>query len=411
MAIIFVHGVNNRKENPDYETRRQVTEGFLRRFLGGVSINGKPIRNSNPVFPYWGDRGVKFAWNMKSLPAAEADALGAGIDPDFRPLVSYIHDALPHPGAGRDEPLLALARQSLPRAVDMLVEVVIQTAPAANREDASRFVIEAQLYASRFEPPVPPPTWLATIASDEQFFARLLTEISPATAAGTEALGGRLGAIANLLAAGAAKLKMATKAAAGTILDRTGNFASTQILGWSRQSLNASLGRFFGDIFVYMDTRGDRQTPGPIPKFLLEQWDEAISATPGEPLVIIGHSLGGVISYDLLTHFRPDLQVDLFVSVGSQVSHFEEMKRFKASRPDIPGAGGARVPKCPTIKHWINAYDVVDIFSYSCKAVFDGVDDYAYDTKTYVIKAHGAYLEQARFYERLRARIQALPVV
>ena len=154
MAIIFVHGVNNRKENPDYETRRQVTEGFLRRFLSGVSINGKPIRNSNPVFPYWGDRGVKFAWNMKSLPAAEADALGAGIDPDFRPLVSYIHDALPHPGAGRDEPLLALARQSLPRAVDMLAEVVIQTAPAANREDASRFVIEAQLYASRFEPQI-----------------------------------------------------------------------------------------------------------------------------------------------------------------------------------------------------------------------------------------------------------------
>jgi pimeloyl-ACP methyl ester carboxylesterase len=207
------------------------------------------------------------------------------------------------------------------------------------------------------------------------------------------------------------QLKMATQAAARTVLDRTGNFASTEILGWSRQSLNANLGRFFGDIFVYMDERGTREAPGRIPTFLLSEWDKAIAATPGEPLIIMGHSLGGVISYDLLTHFRPELQVDLFVSVGSQVSHFEEMKRFRCSRPDIPGAGGPRVPKWPNIKHWINVYDVVDIFSYSCKSIFDAVDDFYYDTKTYVIKSHGAYLKQARYYERLRDRINKLPAV
>lgn len=38
MAVIFVHGVNIRIENPDYETRRQVTEGFLKRCLMGASI-------------------------------------------------------------------------------------------------------------------------------------------------------------------------------------------------------------------------------------------------------------------------------------------------------------------------------------------------------------------------------------
>ena len=29
---------------------------------------------------------------------------------------------------------------------------------------------------------------------------------------------------------------------------------------------------------------------------------------------------------DLLSHYRPDINVDLFVSVGSQVAHFEELK-------------------------------------------------------------------------------------
>jgi hypothetical protein len=50
----------------------------------------------------------------------------------------------------------------------------------------------------------------------------------------------------------------------------------------------------------------------------------------------------------------------------------------------------------------------VDIFAYACDRVFDRVEDFRYDTKTYTIKAHGAYFEQARFYERLRVRIDQL---
>jgi hypothetical protein len=410
MAVIFVHGVNNRMEDPDYEAQRNIIAGFLKRYLAGVRINGKSLAIFDPAFPYWGNLGVSFAWQMQSLPSGEMDALGSAVDPALRPLVSYLHDALPDPKTAVDEPLVALARQSFPRAIDLLSEVVTQTAPPNDAAMVGRFVVEAQIYASRFEPPRPPPNWLAAVSTDQQFCSQLLCEISQSTT-DEQALGGAFGAIGNRIAAGVVQLKMATQAAARTVLDRTGNFASTEILGWSRQSLNANLGRFFGDIFVYMDERGTREAPGRIPTFLLSEWDKAIAATPGEPLIIMGHSLGGVISYDLLTHFRPELQVDLFVSVGSQVSHFEEMKRFRCSRPDIPGAGGPRVPKWPNIKHWINVYDVVDIFSYSCKSIFDSVDDFYYDTKTYVIKSHGAYLKQARYYERLRDRINKLPAV
>ena len=231
-----------------------------------------------------------------------------------------------------------------------------------------------------------------------------------ASPGGPQALGGPFGAIGNWVAAGAAKVKQATKAATEKVLDTVGDFASTKVLAWTREPLNENLSRFFGDVFVYMDSRGDKTAPGPIPAHILSEWDKAIAAAPaGEPILIIGHSLGGVISYDLLTHFRPDLQVDLFVSVGSQVSHFEEMKLFKSSDRRIPGAGGTKVPKPANIKNWINVFDVVDIFSYSCRDIFDSVVDFGYDTNTYVIKAHGAYFEQSRFYERLRARMNALP--
>jgi hypothetical protein len=122
----------------------------------------------------------------------------------------------------------------------------------------------------------------------------------------------------------------------------------------------------------------------------------------------VGHSLGGVVTYDLLGFYRPDIKVDLFVTVGSQIGHFEEMKLFRLSDPAIRAPAKATPP--PNVLKWINVYDIVDIFSYALTGIFDRFDfDGEYDTKTYVIKAHSAYFNQARLYERLRARIDQLP--
>ncbi len=61
MPVIFVHGVNNRIEDPGYEARRQLTAKFLARFLEGVSINGKQLGAVDPAFPYWGNLATRFA--------------------------------------------------------------------------------------------------------------------------------------------------------------------------------------------------------------------------------------------------------------------------------------------------------------------------------------------------------------
>jgi hypothetical protein len=412
MPVVFVHGVNNRKENPDYEPRRLVTERFLLKYLSGATINGKRLDDFRAIFPYWGDLATRFAWGMKSLPSGSIDALGvAGLEARLRPIVALVGDAVAVPGQAKDEPLTALAQKSFTLAVEVLCELALQDATAADASAAATFVVEVQMYATTYAPPANPPAWIRGVTTDEQFVGQLLAAVRARAAASEADVLGVIDSIANAVATAAAKLKQATRGAAGKVLDRAGDFASTKMLAWSRAPLNATLGRFFGDVFVYMNSRGVRERPGDIPRRILDDWDRARAAAPQEPFVLVGHSLGGVISFDLVSHFRPDVIIDLFVTVGSQVSHFEEMKLFRVSDVAIPNTATPRVPKPGNIKHWINVLDEVDIFSYACSEVFENVHDLRYDTQTYTIKAHGAYLEQARFYERLRARIDELPAL
>lgn len=402
MPIVFVHGVNNRKEDPGYEARRKLIERFLKDHLSGITVNGKTLVNASTTFPYWGDLATKFAWNMASVPPMKggAQALGS-VDEDMRAIVAMIHDRLGELAPGQAQPLTAVAEKSLSDAVELISDILLSTptVDVGDSELIATFVADAQAYAEQN----PAPAWLDGVSTDPQLIAELLTAVAGTPS--VNALGNPFKKIGKWLGAAATKVKTAVTKAVGATIDRTGDYASTKLLGSTRMSLNGTLGRFFGDIFIYLDDRGDSAKPGAIPARILPH----LAETATEPLVIVCHSLGGVITYDLLTHFIPNTKVDLLITVGSQVSHFEEMKRFHVSDPTVPANGIAKVRQPANVKHWINIFDPVDIFSYACEPVFDGVKDYDYDTRTYVIKAHGAYLDQKRFYVRLRDRINHLP--
>lgn len=403
MPIVFVHGVNTRK-GASYEAGIRATQKFISKHLASAHIGGKPLQNLTVAFPYWGDLATRFAWDMDSLPSGEMQALGGTANIDLQPLLAHLRDAFPN--LPKQDPLTALAKKYLPLAVDVVTDLALQNAAKGEEDDIAEFVVRASAYAEAN----PSPAWLTQINNDQQFLAILQANIVE-QAPDVQALGGlktAFGKIAQKLSMAGLKLKQAVKSAAGRAVDKAGDFASTKLLAASRGSLNATLGRFFGDVFIYLEGRGAAGSPGAIGALILKAFDDARAATPQEPFVIIAHSLGGVISFDLLSHFRPDVQVDLFVSVGSQIAHFEELKLYKASNQAIVKPQRAATP--PNIGRWINIYDEVDIFSYSVQRVFDRVDvDGRYDTQTYTIKAHGAYFEQDRFYQRLRARIDQLP--
>jgi subtilisin family serine protease len=75
----------------------------------------------------------------------------------------------------------------------------------------------------------------------------------------------------------------------------------------------------------------------------------------GGPFVVIGHSQGSMIAYDVLCDLDPAAYpVELFVTVGSPLGITEVQDQIRS----LTGQKSLRVPRC--IKRWINVADAID---------------------------------------------------
>jgi hypothetical protein len=200
------------------------------------------------------------------------------------------------------------------------------------------------------------------------------------------------------------------------IFDRTKNAPtraiSTAALDRWRDRLHQHAALFFGDVFVYLDERGSFDRPGPIIQDILGAIKGAQRNHPDEPTIVLTHSMGGIIFYDVLTHYDPTLRVSFWASVGSQVGQFEEMKLFRASDKLLREPNKVRVKDWKTrVGYWLNVYDPVDPFSFMVAPVFADVDqDIQYKTGSAVGQAHGAYFKRPSFMRLLLKQLQkALP--
>ena len=115
-----------------------------------------------------------------------------------------------------------------------------------------------------------------------------------------------------------------------------------------RAPLNDIFSIFLGDAFVYLNRRRDGQgRPGAIPALVIDKLRDMRAnqlARANEPIVLLTHSMGGQIAYDMVTHFLPsdpalaDIRIDFWCAAASQVGFFEEAKLFIASRPEHQAA-------------------------------------------------------------------------
>lgn len=116
-----------------------------------------------------------------------------------------------------------------------------------------------------------------------------------------------------------------------------------------------------------------------------------------EPVVLVCHSLGGIIALDTLVS-TPLPQVKLLVTAGSQGPFLYE----SGSLPSLehPAPLPSHVPD------WLNLYDPQDLLSYLGAGLFPGrVTDVAVDSRQPFPAAHSAYWTNPAVYRHIADRL------
>lgn len=374
IQVVFVHGVANRDSDAWGKAQTQRDE-LLRKFVFGMDA---VIAN-----PYWGKLGANpgpDGW--LALPDFSKD--GDGIE--------WLNVGGGSAVAGEEVRLIELARDNFGDTVDAIFAELFDDYTERG-EPIPDDVIEVAKMAAAMADAEPKPDWLAGDVDNDQFIDLLIfraKSYSPSaseTNREIETLG-----IGTWLKDGAKRL-----------VDRVRNAGGRLVLAKTRVGLHNRVAQFVGDIFVYLKDDSQRK---PIRDVIREPIRAAVAS--GNPVVLIGHSMGGVILADCLGDpgFRAsvgleDGGIDAFVTVGSQPGFFQELDLL-----GMQPAPGAK-PKLAAAKTWINVLDELDVLSFRAAALFDGVEDFAFSSGTGILDAHTSYFRRNQFYHRLRVRLEA----
>lgn len=371
--LVFVHGVATRQD-PAYDKEVAMRDDLFRKVgFGGAS--SLTILNS-----YWGGHASSLAFGDASLPRN-----GQGVA-SFSLLGGLGLGA----AATSSQTLSNLAVIDFATAVDALFVTLVDNATAEGRmlsdEEMATYSAAAAYAAEN-----PAPYWFQTGMPDVAFIDQLRAHLPLPAAPAAFGLGDSL------------------KKAAADLFNKGRNLVATGLTNAFRDDLNPAVAKFIGDVFVYLRD-GDRRDA--IRKIIIGDLVTADGRRgPGEKLVVIGHSLGGVILYDLLSARPPGLPagltVDLLLTVGSQPGLFEELKLFAASDPAIPNAGKKKAGKLANVGGWLNVYDPVDLFGFRAQPMFDDCTDLIFSSATGLMDAHTAYFKRPQFHQRLAARLKS----
>lgn len=381
MPIVFVHGVDTRM-SAKYQTEQDQRDALFKGLLAKNSQT--PVINA-----YWGQYAAAFAHDLACVPDYDVayETYGVASAPS---------------GGDLDDAILArTAQNSFAEAIDLVF-----AGELAHRQEQG-IPVDAQLLwaaetAARYAQANPKPAWLRPAMSNDAFVSTLLVALGPQPGEVATEHFGPVDWIRNGIR------RVAGAAAAA---------ASEGVLSLARDGLNRKLATFIGDVLVYLA----QPTQGASPRARIR--DEVIGAlargfqakTPtDQALIVVGHSMGGVILYDLLTdpaahqaleQQAPGFKIDALITVGSQVGLFEELGLYVSSRRVSPAPGKVKPPFEGVVGAWLNVFDKVDALSFVAGTIFDDVEDFFFSSQSGLLAAHTAYFKRPRFFERSRRRL------
>ncbi|MER7916422.1 MULTISPECIES: hypothetical protein [unclassified Streptomyces] len=397
MPLVHVHGIDNRTpQDPEHVAVRDTL--YRQHVLAALGCDQGKTRVWSP---WWGGLVAEPAWDWASLDLAGMERFG-GAEKASAADAAVLDVAAQAGAAEPDRLLITAAATSLQWVIDIVCGSLVGTEDEL-REGATFCGRATAYWAERSDtgirgdgPDVFP--WLAEVTDDTELLERLSTELETwrpteetnirSAAAGWETFG---------VAGGVPRAVRSVLRRLNSSAARTVTRGGAAVL---RGRPTRRLALLLGDVMGYFAQR-DTAENSSIIALVSETLEEAASHAQRheEPLVVVAHSMGGNIVHDLLSHFRPDLHVDLLVTAGTQIGLFEELKLFRSSDRSLTGAGGQKVPALPHVSRWLNVVDSADPLAFAAAGVFAGAEDLDFATGAWW--AHGGYVTSPYFHHRL----------
>jgi len=387
MKAVFVHGVANRRE-PDPEAFDEAVK-VRRDCFSRWCFEGEDVVYFDP---YWGCFGAHPDENLASIPKPGKPSVALGLTGLARLEADDSAVSLDN------QWLLDAARADFGAFLTALAAAEMESGGEGALEGADRLARYAADQDAGGEGGVVTPHWVADVASDKELLDRLQEEV---VAHGPTAAAVELGLGNWMRAAGSRLLSGAIRIVDGPA-ERLARAATPQIA------------RFFGDVFIYLK---DGVRRAQIRQAIADDLVNAALASraDGDQLIVVGHSMGGIILYDMLSD--PQItaslsqaaggafKVDLLVTVGTQIGLFEELDLFGHS---VPGKKPGK-PAC--VATWWHIYNQMDVLSFGVEGVIDGVTQFSVDTGANIVDAHGAYFTSPVFQRRLGKRMRDAGII
>ncbi|MFD8259582.1 alpha/beta fold hydrolase [Streptomyces griseoluteus] len=198
--------------------------------------------------------------------------------------------------------------------------------------------------------------------------------------------GGTRDVVADRLAEALGAPPRGTERGLRSFLLRSAGSAATRAVVRRRRALTEAGHPMAGDILRYL-SRGDAVRTGL----------RTLVAGLEPPVVLVGHSLGGIIALDALIS-APLPQVRLLVTAGSQGPFLYE----SGSLPSLEHPA----PLPDHVPDWLNLYDHRDLLSYVGAGLFPGrVTDVPVDSRQPFPAAHSAYWTNPAVYRHIADRL------
>jgi hypothetical protein len=385
--ILVIHGVANRDE----KAFRAVVAGLERPFAGRHRFE--------PV--YWGDLGAEAEFIDDTLPLLEQVRAAQPLEADTIEAIAVgLLSSTSAPVAADDGGVRGGRAETVARAELVAAAAAGRSAagwPAVRGDEPSALSpqVAAEVHAAVLGE-FPRLTWLREIA-DPEVLAALGATIGqavaerPSSVSGQELRAPDVGKFAEDLLRGADRFT-------GALIGKVGGSLNDTV----RRQRGKDVARFLGDVLIYQRRRTAihdrvREAVGELGPGL---------GTSERPVQVIGHSLGGVIAFDLAVAADPPLHTRALLTFGSQSPLFHVIDQRAPQLAKY--APGAPVQLPSTLAAWRNLWEPMDPLAFVAGKVFrfaDGsrpVDTPVRHLATFGLWTHSVYWKTAELLGAIR---------